>query len=607
MVVLARTNDEVARLLNELAVLTEIDEGSPQAFRVRAYQNAARAVAGLPRDVAEMSVAELAEVRGLGKSTAQKIREYVDDGAITKLEKLRAKHPVGKRDLLKVPGLGPKGVELLASELDVTDLDGLRAALDDGRIAELPGMGEKTAENLRQAIERSGLSSKEQRVPLVDALPIAERIVARLREVPGVVDAAHAGSARRYRDDVGDLDILIASEDPGPVTEAFVGLPDVARTVGSGETKTSIATHDGLQVDLRIVPPASFGAALVYFTGSKAHNIRLRQRALKRGWTLNEYALAELPPDDDEDADAGGGGEDPPAPDRIGAVIAAATEEEIYAALELSWVPPELREDAGEIELAVDGQLPALVTREDLRGDLHDHTDRSGDGKDPLEALVQGAVDRGHAYLGITDHAEDLRINGISKVAMLDQRREVRELEQRRGDIALLHGAELNIGIDGSLDYDAEFLATFDWLVASVHSHFTRPVAEQTARVVAAIRHPSVTAIGHLSGRMMGKRPGIELDLDQVLDAAAETGTAIEVNSNLRRKDASAEAIREGVRRGVTFVISTDAHTVRELDLLRHGVGNARRGGLTVERCANAWETDRFLAWRDDVRAAKRP
>jgi DNA polymerase (family X) len=603
---LARTNEEVARLLAELAVLTEIDEGSPQAFRVRAYQNAARAVAGLSRDVAEMTVSELADVRGLGKSTAQKIREYVDEGRIGKLEKLRDEHPAGKRDLLKVPGLGPKGVELLSSELGVTDLEGLRAALDDGRIAALPGMGERTADNLRQAIERSGLSSKEQRVPLVDALPVAERIVARLREVPGVEEVAHAGSARRYRDDVGDLDVLVASTDPGPVTEAFLGLPDVARTVGSGGTKTSVSTHDGLQVDLRVVPPESFGAALIYFTGSKAHNIRLRQRALRRGWTLNEYALAELPAEVDADTDADVDAEGPPPDVEPGPVVAARTEEEVYAALELAWVPPELREDDGEVELAEEGRLPDLVTLESLRGDLHDHTDLSGDGRDTLEAMVQGAVDRGLSYLGITDHAEDLRINGVGRAAMLDQRRQLRQLEQDRGDIRLLHGAELNIGIDGSLDYDAEFLATFDWLVASVHSHFTRPVAEQTARVVAAIRHPSVTAIGHLSGRMLGKRPGIELDLDEVLDAAADTGTAIEVNSNLRRKDATAEVIREGVRRGVTFVISTDAHTVAELDNLRHGVGHARRGGLPVERCASAWPTDRFLAWRDEVRDAKR-
>lgn len=588
---MARTNDEVVRLLDELAVLTEIDEGSPNAFRVRAYQNASRAVAGLSRDVADMRASELAEVRGLGRSTAAKIREHVETGRIEKLEKLRAEHPAGKRDLLKVPGLGPKGVELLASELGVTDLDGLRAALEDGRVAALPGMGAKTVDNLHTAIERMGLSSKQQRVPLVDALPIAERIVTTLRAIEGVVDAAFAGSARRYRDDVGDLDVLVATDEPEPVTAAFLDLDDVASTSGSGGTKTSIVTHDGLQVDLRVVPPEAFGAAMIYFTGSKAHNIRLRQRALDRGWTLNEYALAVGDPEVAARAE--------------GDVVAAATEAEVYAALGMGWVTPELREDDGEVERAAAGELPELVTREALRGDLHDHTDRSGDGRDTLEDLAAAAVDAGLDYLAITDHAEDLRINGVSREVMLEQRRELRELEQARGDLTLLHGAELNIGADGGLDYDDAFLASFDWLVASVHSHFTRPAEQQTARLLAAIRHPSVTAIGHLSGRMLGKRPGIEFDLEAVLDACVETGTAIEVNANLRRKDASAEVIRAGVERGVTFVISTDSHAVAELDHLRHGAAHARRGGLTVERCASAWETARFLAWRDDVRAAK--
>jgi DNA polymerase (family 10) len=606
----ARTNVEVARLLAELAVLTEIDEGSPQAFRVRAYQNAERAVAGLSRDVAAMSTAELADVRGLGKSTAAKIREYVDTGRIDKLDQLRAEHPVDKRELLKVPGLGAKSVELLASRLDITDLEGLRAALEDGRIADLPGMGVKTAEKLAVAIERMGLSSKQLRVPLVDALPLAERVVARLREVAGVEEAAYAGSARRFRDTVGDLDVLVATDDPAPVTAAFVAMDEVAEVVGSGETKTSVATHDGLQMDLRVVPPGSLGAALVYFTGSKAHNIRLRQRAIQRGWTLNEYALAVADPDVGEvDAEPGGDAAHPlvDADGRPpGTVVAARTEAAIYAALELTWVPPELREDDGEVELAAADDLPDLVTVEAVRGDLHDHTDLSGDGRDSLEAMVAAAVDTGLDYLAITDHAEDLRINGVSKTAMLDQRRRLRRLEQQRGDLRLLHGAELNIGGDGGLDYDDDFLATFDWLVASVHSHFGRPAAAQTDRIVRALRHPSVTAIGHLTGRMMGKRPGIELDLEAVLDVAAETGTAIEINANLRRLDAPAEVVREGVARGVTFVISTDSHAVREFANLRHGVANGRRGGLTSERCANTWGTDRFLAWIDDVRAAKR-
>jgi DNA polymerase (family X) len=610
-----RTNDEVARLLAELAVLTELDEGSPQAFRVRAYQNAQRAVAQLSRDVAELSASELANVRGIGRSIAARIREYVDTGTIGKLEELREKHPAGKRDLLKVPGLGPKTVELLTSELGVTDLDGLRAALDDGRIAELPGLGEKTADNLRRAVDEVALTSKQERVELYVAVPVAERIVAALRELDAAGEVAYAGSVRRFRQDIGDLDILVAAADDvaAEVTERFLGLPDVDRVLASGATKTSVLTWEGVQVDLRVVPPDSFGAALVYFTGSKAHNIRLRQRALARGMTLNEYVLARLPEDADADGleaaptDEAAPGEEGPEPAaRIPwqelERVASRTEEDVYRALDLPWIPPELREDDGELERADAGELPELVTRDDLRGDLHDHTDRSGDGRVTLEDLVAAAVELGLDYLAITDHAEDLSINGISREEMLRQRRELRELEERRGDIRLLHGAELNIGIDGSVDYDAEFLAGYDWLVASVHSHFRRPAREQTARIVAAMRHPSVTAIGHLQGRMLGRRAGIELDLDAVLDAAVETGTALEINGNLRRLDASAEVIREGAARGVTFVISSDAHAIPELDNLRHGVANARRGGLPRDLIANTWPTERFLGWVDDVR-----
>ncbi len=578
---MAHTNDEVARLLAELATLTELDEGSPNTFRVRAYQNAERAVRSLDRDVADLSANELAQVKGIGKSIAARIREYVDTGTIVKLEELRAAHPASQVELMKVPGLGPKTVQLLADELGIVDLDGLAAGLDDGSVAALPGLGERTVDNLRQGIEKLGLSSKDVRVPIADALPPAERIVAVLRELDAVEEAAYAGSLRRFRETIGDVDVLVAADDHEAVTSAFLEHSEVERVLGSGDTKTSVVTRDGLQVDLRIVPPESFGAALVYFTGSKAHNIRLRQRAMERGWTLNEYALAHQ-----ED----------------GEVVARTTEEEVYAALDLPWIAPERREDDGEIEQALEGATPDLPEVADLRGDLHDHTDLSGDGRDALEDLVAAAVDRGLEYLAITDHAEDLTINGVSREDMQAQRRELRALEEQRGDIRLLHGAELNIGVDGSLDYDAGFLATFDWLVASVHSHFSRDVEEQTARVVTAIRHPSVTAIGHLTGRMLGTRPGIELDVEQVLDAAADTGTAIEINASLRRLDAPVEVIREGARRGVTFVISTDAHAVDELDRARFGVAQARRAGLDRAAIANTWPVDRFLAWRDGIR-----
>lgn len=582
---MARTNDEVVQRLEELAKLTVVDEGDPNSFRVRAYQNAARAIDTLGQDVAQMSASQLASVKGIGKSTAAKIRQYVDEGTIDKLEALRQKYPPGQLELMRVPGLGPKSIQLLAEVLDVRDLDGLKAALDDGRLEALPGMGEKTAKNLADAIERMHLRSKEMRRPIPEVLPVAERLVATLAELDDVERVEYAGSLRRFRDTIGDVDILVAATRSQAIMEAFTTHDTVHEVQGHGETKSSVVTRDGLQVDLRVVHPDAFGAALVYFTGSKAHNIRLRQRAIARGWKLSEYTL--------EDAETG-------------EVVAAATEHDVYEALGLDWIPPERREDTGEIEAADpedDTPAPRLVALEDLRGDLHDHSDWSGDGRSTLAEMVAAAADRGFAYFAITDHAEDLRINGISRAGMLDQRRQLREMQDQYPDMALLHGSELNIGIDGTVDYDAEFLAGFDWCVASVHSHFNRPVAEQTQRIVTAMRNPAVTAIGHLTGRKLGRRPGIELDLDQVFDAAIETGTAIEINSDLNRLDASAEVVREGARRGVRFTISTDAHMVRELDHHRHGVRQARRGGLPVDQIVNTWDVDRFLAWVDDVHA----
>lgn len=576
-------NDEVARALGELARLTAIDEGDPNAFRVRAYQNAARAVEVLGRDVAGMTPTELTQVKGIGRSTAEKIRQFLEEGRIDKLDALRAKYPPGQLELLRVPGLGPKTVALLGDVLGVHDLAGLEAAIADGRLTALPGMGEKLQENLRHAIARMRTASKEHRRPIAEVDPVASVLLDRLRLVPGVVAADVAGSLRRFRETIGDVDLLVAAPDPVPVMEALARHHLVHQVSASGETKTSIVTHDGLQVDLRVVRPEAYGAALLYFTGSKAHNIRLRQLAIRRGWKLSEYALEEA---------------------ETGTLVAGATEEDVYAALGLAWITPEMREDDGEIELAAAGELPVLPELADLRGDLHDHTDWSGDGRNSLEEMVAAASDRGFAYFAITDHAENLTINGISMDAMREQRRQLRALQERYPGLRLLHGAELNIGIDGTLDYTREFLATFDWCVASIHSHFRRPAREQTARLIAAMREPAVTAIGHLSGRMLGRREGVDFDLDAVLDAAVETGTAIEINSNLRRLDASAEVVREGAQRGVRFVISTDAHTIRELDNHRHGIRQARRGGLPRDLVVNTWDTERFLAWVADV---KRP
>jgi DNA polymerase (family 10) len=590
-----RTNDEVAALLHELATLTQIDEGSPQAFRVRAYQHGVRAVKGIARDVAEMSTDELLQVKGIGKAIASKVREYVESGHIRKLDELRATYPKGQLELMRIPGLGPKGITLLREVLGVTDLASLKEAIADGRLAGLPGMGEKTAENLARAIDRLALAEEERRVPIAQAMPLAERIVSRLEELPEAGRVAYAGSLRRFRDTIGDIDVLVESDTPGPIMAALAAHPEVAEVIASGEKKTSVVTFDGMQVDCRVVPTEAYGAALVYFTGSKEHNIRLRERALKRGLTLNEYGLAPVPEATDDDH--------APARPTQAEHVSGATEQEVYAALDLAWVTPEMREDAGEIQAAEAGTLPDLPTVEDLRGDLHDHTDWSGDGRATMEDMVAAAASRGLVYLAITDHAENLTINGIDRAGMLAQRRELRELNERYPDLALLHGAELNIGIDGSLDYDRDFLLGYDWCVASVHSHFRRPVEEQTARVITAMRHPAVNVIGHLQGRRVGKREGIELDLDAVLDAAVETGTAIEINSNLDRLDATAEVIAEGAKRGVMFVISTDAHSVREFDYHRYGIRQARRGGLPRRLVANTMDRDAFVAWARDQRA----
>ena len=590
-----RANEQVAALLGELARLTILDEASPNAFRVRAYQDAERAVKGLTGDVAEMSAAELTKVKGIGKSTAAKIRQFVDEGRIDKLDTLRERYPASQVALLRLDGMGPKSVRALEDQLGVVDLDGLKAAIEDGSITDVEGMGPKTVENLRDAIERAGdlaASGEDRRTPIADAHAVAQRLRGALAELDQVERVEVAGSLRRYRETIGDVDLLVAAaEDAAPaIMQAFRDQPVVADVIASGDTKTSIRTHDGLQVDLRVVAPDRFGAALVYFTGSKAHNIRLRQRALERDLTLNEYGLAP--------SDKVGDGV-PKAEDRV----AGETEQGVYEALDLAWVTPELREDVGEVEQAAEGTLPALVTPDDLTGDLHHHTDESGDGRQALEDVARWAVERGRQWLAITDHAEDLAINGLSRDQMLAQRERLRALEAERGDLRLLHGVELNISADGDMDYDAEFRLGFDVCTASVHSAFRRSADEQTARLVRAIADPAVTVLGHLTGRKLGKRSGIDLDVDAVVDALLEHGVALELNGALPRLDAPTGIARVALERGVLFAVSTDAHPPDDLDNEAHGCAWARRAGIPPERIVTTWPYEKVVEWVADQRA----
>jgi DNA polymerase (family X) len=565
---------DVLDMLRELAELTMLEEGDPQSFRVRAYESASQGVAGHGADLAKMSAKDLEKIDGVGKSTAAKIRELFETGKVAKLEGLRAKHPPGVVALLKIQGLGPKAVKRLRAELGVESINDLRRVLAEHQLRELKGFGQKSEDKLAESLARLEAQGAIGRTPVSVALPLANRIIDRLRDVAGVTHAQYCGSLRRFSETIGDVDIVVAASAAGPVMDALVSMNVVDRVLGRGESKTSVVTHRGTQIDLRVVAASQLGAACLYFTGSKGHNIKLRMRALARGWTLNEYALSEI---------------------EGGKVIASETEEQIYAALGLPWIPPVIREDAGEIEAAERGALPPPIG--DVIGDFHVHTSLSGDGKSSLEDVVAYAKARGHRVLAITDHAEGT-LSGVDRDRFLDQRVKIRALQATLGDsLRLLHGVELNIGPRGELDYDAEFRRGFDWCLASVHDHFELDRASQTARVVTAMQDPSVRMIGHLSARMIGGRPPIDLDLDAVFDAAEATGTALEVNGALPRLDMSVAALRRARDRKVTLVLTSDAHEATELDRVRYAAMNAERAWIPPERVANAWSPERLLTW----------
>lgn len=565
-----RSNDEVSGLLSEYADLLKLS-GQDQ-FRIRAYENAARSVRGSQRDVADMSAKELTDLPNVGKSIAEKVREWVDTGTIKKLDELRATVGGGVRDLLSVSGLGPKRAALVNQELGISSVAELRAAAERGALRDLDGFGELLEEKILSATEHVG----EARVHVGIALRMAEVVLDELRGLDEAGKIAYAGSLRRVQETIGDVDVLVASKDPVPIMDRFTSMDIVREVLAHGDTKSSVVTREGVQVDLRVIEPDVWGAALIYFTGSKAHNVKIRERAVQRGLKLSEYGLFEADTDK---------------------LLASKTEEDVYAALGLPWVSPTLREDRGEVEAASAGELPEVVEPGDIRGDLHGHTDLT-DGVASLEEMVEAAAARGYRYYAITDHAPLLTMQRMTREKALDQREQLRKLSERH-DIELLHGSELNIQEDGSLDWDEEFLSGFDVLVASIHSHFDLSEAEQTRRLIRAIEHPFVNIIGHPSARRQGKRAPIEFDLEEVCRAAARTGTALEINAQPERFDLPDELIRAARAYGVMFAISTDSHAVPELDHMHLGVGNAQRGWAAKAEVLNALplrELRRFLA-----------
>lgn len=559
-------NQEIARLFAEMGDLLEIKGDNP--FKIRAYRRAALNIGGLAQPVEGLSREELRAIPGIGEDLAVKIETFLQSGVIPAHDRLIAELPPGILELLAVPGIGPKTAKHLVEELKVTSLDELERLAQEHRLAGLPGIQQKTEENILKGI--AGVKrGQEERQPLGVLLPVAEEIVAQLQRVAGVGRIEIAGSLRRRRETIRDIDIVAAASDAEAVMAAFVGLPEVERVTMHGPTRSSVVLRSGAQVDLRVVEAASFGAALAYLTGSKGHNIRLRDLALRQGLKLNEYGIFR-------EAD--------------GARLGGEAEEDVYRLLGLPFIPPELREDLGEVEAAQAGRLPRLLEPGDIRGDLHCHS-RWSDGFHTVGELAQAARARGYAYFALTDHSYGLGVaHGLSSERLREQLREVAALNRRLEGFTVLTGTETDIRADGSLDFPDELLAELDVVVASIHSGFNEPQAQLTGRIVAAMRNPHVAIIAHPTGRLLGEREAYPLDMDEILRVAAETGTALEINSYPLRLDLSDRHARRAKELGVSLAINCDVHVLNQFDSLHYGVAVARRAWLEQGNVLNTLE-----------------
>ncbi len=560
-------NARVAEVLSEIAVLLEIKGENP--FKSRSYERAAEAVANLAQGAERVRAEKggLQALPGVGKSIAEKIEELLDTGKCCYHQELLAEIPATVFDMLRIPGLGPKKVKMLAEREGILTVEELEEAAQAGRLRELPGMGEKTEQEILRGIAHMREYSK--RTNLGVAWEMAESIMVQIREGAPVKEMVAAGSLRRMKETIGDIDILVTSDDPEAVMERFVGL-DLARdVVARGPTKSTIVTTAGIQADILVVPPESFGAALQYFTGSKQHNVTLRDLAVRRKIKLNEYGVFRV--EGDEETRLGG-----------------RTEEEMYAALGLPLMPPELREDQGEIEAAREGRLPELVEMGDIAGDMHVHSNWS-DGDDTIEEMARAAKKAGYRYLAITDHSQSQTVaNGLTVERLRERRKEIEAARKAVSGIAILEGTEVDIKRDGSLDYPDEVLAELDFVVASVHSGWKTEREAMTARIIRAMENPWVDCIGHPTGRLIGQREPYEVDLEAVLSAAARTGVAMEIGSDPSRLDLKDTHARRAKELGVKLIVATDAHRAESLSLMRFGLAMARRGWVEAGDVLNA-------------------
>jgi DNA polymerase (family 10) len=573
-------NAGMARLLDETADLLEID--AADGFRVRSYRRAAEAAQQTTVDLAAAAAetARLLEIPGIGKSMAANLQAIATTGTLPLRDELLAKYGTGVLELLKLPGMGPKTVALLWSGAQVSNIDSLAEAIAAGKLATLPRMGQKQIEKLRKGIDDYRRSAGRFRIDVAETA--AQQIAAYLLAFPGIDRVTPAGSLRRGRETAGDLDLLVtgpacAAGQTQAAVEYVAAYPGIHDVIAKGENKFSFHLENGLQVDVRLLPSASYGAALQYFTGSKAHNVALRQRALKMGYTLSEWALARL---DDETR-----------------IVAAATEEEIYAALKMAWIAPELRENLGEIEGAANGKLPRLIERADLRGDVHMHTTAS-DGNNSIREMADAALQAGYSYIAITDHSKNLAMtNGLDEKRALEHIARIREVDAAmEGRIRVFAGIEVDILGDGALDLDDEVLAQMEVVIASVHTRFEQSREEMTARVLRAIENPYVRILGHPTGRMLLRREPFALELGVVLRRAAELGVAVEHNASPQRLDLSDRDLRLAKELGCKIAINSDSHEARNLGRMEYGLRQLRRAWLGPQDVLNTLGPDQFLA-----------
>ncbi len=573
-------NAEIALHFDELADLYELDGAI--VHRVLAYRVAAKAIREAPSSVETLTrEGRVTELPGIGKTIAEKLAALLETGSIPAAGKLKAKYPAGLVELTRLPGFGPKRARKLFDELGIDSLDALREAVESERLRTVPGFGVKAEENLRAALAAGLSPASAPRLLLPRALEMGDALVSALREHPAAERVVLAGSARRLAETCKDLDIVATSPEPDVLAAAFASLPLVAEVERQASAGVRAVTHNGLPVDLRIVPPANFGNLLQHFTGSGRHNEALRTEAVKRGFHVSEYGVLD---------------------DGTGTTHACTSEAEVYELLGLEYIPPELREDRGELRAARERRLPRLVEVEDIRGDLHCHTVAS-DGRQTIEQMAAAALERGYEYIAITDHSATHGFgNDVSAEELRRQIERIRSIEIP--GIKVLAGSEVNVLPDGSLDYEDDLLAELDWVVASLHSSFRLPEREQTDRMVRAIEHPFVDAVGHPTGRLIGRRQGYALDLDRVAEAAARTGTFLEINGNPNRRDLDELNARAAVAAGVTVVIDSDAHGTETLANMRYGAATARRAWLEAANVANTRSWAELDALRGRSRSA---